>query len=150
MVALSFVFGLLLVIPIGAADMPVVIALLNSYGGLADAAMGFVLMNKIQIITGSLDGTSGFLLVAAHVPRHEPLGDERALRRLRQGRRRRTSAAAAEAKGTVRSITAEETAVLFETAQQRHRRARLRHGRGAGAARGRRAGAASSRSAAWT
>ncbi len=42
--------------------MPVVIALLNSYGGLADAAMGFVLMNKIQIITGSLDGTSGFLL----------------------------------------------------------------------------------------
>src|SRR5438093_10444964 len=42
--------------------MPVVIALLNSYGGLADASMGFVLMNKIQIITGSLDGTSGFLL----------------------------------------------------------------------------------------
>ena len=42
--------------------MPVVIALLNSYAGLADAAMGFVLMNKIQIITGSLDGTSGFLL----------------------------------------------------------------------------------------
>ena len=48
--------------PIGAADMPVVIALLNSYAGLADAAMGFALMNKIQIITGSLDGTSGFLL----------------------------------------------------------------------------------------
>jgi proton-translocating NAD(P)+ transhydrogenase subunit beta len=42
--------------------MPVVIALLNSYAGLADASMGFVLMNKIQIITGSLDGTSGFLL----------------------------------------------------------------------------------------
>lgn len=62
MVGLAFVFGFLLVIPIGAADMPVVIALLNSYGGLADAAMGFVLMNKIQIITGSLDGTSGFLL----------------------------------------------------------------------------------------
>src|SRR5256886_16156968 len=62
MVGLALVFGLLLVIPIGAADMPVVIAVLNSYGGLADAAMGFVLMNKIQIITGSLDGTSGFLL----------------------------------------------------------------------------------------
>jgi NAD(P) transhydrogenase subunit beta len=62
MVALALLFGLLLVIPIGAADMPVVIALLNSYGGLADASMGFVLMNKIQIITGSLDGTSGFLL----------------------------------------------------------------------------------------
>src|SRR5208282_6805958 len=59
---LALLFGFLLVMPIGAADMPVVIALLNSYAGLADAAMGFVLMNKIQIITGSLDGTSGFLL----------------------------------------------------------------------------------------
>jgi len=47
MVALALLFGFLLVIPIGAADMPVVIALLNSYAGLADAAMGFVLMNKI-------------------------------------------------------------------------------------------------------
>ena len=62
MVALALLFGFLLVLPIGAADMPVVISLLNSYAGLADAAMGFVLMNKIQIITGSLDGTSGFLL----------------------------------------------------------------------------------------
>ncbi|MGH7898115.1 MAG: NAD(P)(+) transhydrogenase (Re/Si-specific) subunit beta [Candidatus Binatia bacterium] len=62
MVGLALLFGFLLVIPIGAADMPVVIALLNSYAGLADASMGFVLMNKIQIITGSLDGTSGFLL----------------------------------------------------------------------------------------
>ncbi len=62
MVGLALVFGFLLVIPIGAADMPVVISLLNSYAGLADASMGFVLMNKIQIITGSLDGTSGFLL----------------------------------------------------------------------------------------
>jgi NAD(P) transhydrogenase subunit beta len=62
MVALALVFGFLLVLPIGAADMPVVIALLNSYAGLADAAMGFVLSNRIQIITGSLDGTSGFLL----------------------------------------------------------------------------------------
>ena len=62
MVALALGFGVLLVLPIGAADMPVVIALLNSYAGLADAAMGFVLANRIQIITGSLDGTSGFLL----------------------------------------------------------------------------------------
>ena len=62
MTGLALLFGFLLVIPIGAADMPVVISLLNSYAGLADAAMGFVLMNKIQIITGSLDGTSGFLL----------------------------------------------------------------------------------------
>jgi NAD(P) transhydrogenase subunit beta len=62
LVLLAMLFGFSLVIPIGAADMPVVISLLNSYAGLADAAMGFVLMNKIQIITGSLDGTSGFLL----------------------------------------------------------------------------------------
>src|SRR5262249_21283159 len=115
MVALAFVFGLLLVIPIGAADMPVVIALLNSYGGLADAAMGFVLMNKIQIITGSLDGTSGFLLALLMC---------RAMNRSAMNVlfgafgtvHEDEAAAAAEAKGTVRSIAAEETAVLFETA----------------------------------
>jgi NAD(P) transhydrogenase subunit beta len=61
-VALALIFGVLLILPIGAADMPVVIALLNSYAGLTDAAMGFMLDNKIQIITGSLDGSSGFIL----------------------------------------------------------------------------------------
>src|SRR5438309_7519542 len=61
-VALALVFGVLLILPIGAADMPVVLALLNSYAGLTDAAMGFMLDNKIQIITGSLDGSSGFIL----------------------------------------------------------------------------------------
>jgi len=116
MVGLSFVFGLLLVIPIGAADMPVVIALLNSYGGLADASMGFVLMNKIQIITGSLDGTSGFLLSLLMC---------RAMNRSALnvlfgafGKiEKQEGDAAVEAKGTVRSITPEETAVLFDTAQ---------------------------------
>ncbi len=62
MVGLATFFGVLLILPIGAADMPVVIALLNSYAGLTDAAMGFMLDNKIQIITGSLDGSSGFIL----------------------------------------------------------------------------------------
>src|SRR5437763_4522145 len=62
LVGLAFFFGVLLILPIGAADMPVVIALLNSYAGLTDAAMGFMLDNKIQIITGSLDGSSGFIL----------------------------------------------------------------------------------------
>jgi NAD(P) transhydrogenase subunit beta len=62
MVGLALAFGVLLVLPIGAADMPVVMSLLNSYAGLADAAMGFVLLNKIQIITGSLDGASGVIL----------------------------------------------------------------------------------------
>jgi len=62
MVGLAFVFGLLLVMPIGAADMPVVMSLLNSYAGLASAATGFVLSNKVLIIAGTLDGFSGFIL----------------------------------------------------------------------------------------
>lgn len=61
-IALALLFGVLLVIPIGGADMPTVIALLNSYAGLAAAAMGFALNNKLLIIVGALDGTSGFIL----------------------------------------------------------------------------------------
>jgi NAD(P) transhydrogenase subunit beta len=62
MLGLAFVFGILLVIPIGAADMPVVMSLLNSYAGLAAAATGFVLSNNVLIIAGTLDGFSGFIL----------------------------------------------------------------------------------------
>jgi NAD(P) transhydrogenase subunit beta len=62
MVGLAFVFGVLLVMPIGAADMPVVMSLLNSYAGLAAAATGFVLSNNVLIIAGTLDGFSGFIL----------------------------------------------------------------------------------------
>jgi NAD(P) transhydrogenase subunit beta len=62
MVGLAFIFGLLLVLPIGSADMPVVMSLLNSYAGLASAATGFVLSNKVLIIAGTLDGFSGFIL----------------------------------------------------------------------------------------
>ena len=62
LLSLAFLFGLFLVTPIGAADMPVVIALFNSYGGLTSAVMGFMLANRIQIITGALDGASGFIL----------------------------------------------------------------------------------------
>jgi NAD(P) transhydrogenase subunit beta len=118
MVALAMLFGFLLVIPIGAADMPVVISLLNSYAGLADAAMGFVLMNKIQIITGSLDGTSGFLLSllmcramnrsalnvlfgAFGKIEEEPAG----------------GGPSTEGKGTVRSIAADEVPVLLDGAR---------------------------------
>jgi NAD(P) transhydrogenase subunit beta len=56
------VFGIMLVIPIGSADMPVVMSLLNSYAGLAAAATGFVLSNNVLIIAGTLDGFSGFIL----------------------------------------------------------------------------------------
>jgi proton-translocating NAD(P)+ transhydrogenase subunit beta len=62
MVGLGLVFGVLLILPIGAADMPVVIALLNSYAGLAASATGFALSNNILIIAGTLDGASGFIL----------------------------------------------------------------------------------------
>jgi len=62
MLALAFVFGVLLVLPIGSADMPVVMSLLNSYAGLASAATGFVLGNNVLIIAGTLDGFSGFIL----------------------------------------------------------------------------------------
>jgi len=59
---LSLFFGVLLIVPIGGADMPTVISLLNSYAGLSAAAMGFVLDNKLLIVAGALDGSSGFIL----------------------------------------------------------------------------------------
>lgn len=116
MVFMALTFGFLLVVPIGAADMPVVIALLNSYAGMADAAMGFVLMNKVQIITGSLDGTSGFILAMLMC---------RAMNRSAMNVLfgafgkidKETQGTVSEAKGTVRSITPEELSVLFESAR---------------------------------
>src|SRR3989304_371190 len=62
MMLLAFAFGVMLVMPIGAADMPVVISILNSYAGLAAAATGFVISNKVLIIAGALDGASRILL----------------------------------------------------------------------------------------
>ncbi len=61
-IAVALVFGILTVIPIGGADMPVVISLLNSYSGLAACAAGFVIQNNILIVAGSLVGASGLIL----------------------------------------------------------------------------------------
>jgi len=60
--AVPLLFGVLMIVPIGGADMPTVISLLNSYAGLSAAAMGFVLDSKLLIIAGALDGASGFIL----------------------------------------------------------------------------------------
>ncbi len=62
MLVIALAFGVLLVIPIGGADMPTVISLLNAYAGLSAAAMGFVLNNKLLIVAGALDGSSGLIL----------------------------------------------------------------------------------------
>ncbi len=61
-IALALLFGVLLIIPIGGADMPTVIAILNSYAGLSAVAMGFALDNKLLITAGALDGSSGLIL----------------------------------------------------------------------------------------
>jgi H+-translocating NAD(P) transhydrogenase subunit beta len=62
MIAFGLAIGVLMVLPIGGADMPVVVSLLNSYAGLAASATGFAINNKVLIICGALDGTSGFFL----------------------------------------------------------------------------------------
>jgi len=61
-ILLSLAFGVLLILPIGGADMPTVISILNAYAGLSAVAMGFVLNNKLLITAGALDGSSGLIL----------------------------------------------------------------------------------------
>jgi proton-translocating NAD(P)+ transhydrogenase subunit beta len=61
-IALALLFGVLLIIPIGGADMPTVIAILNSYAGLSASALGFVVNNKLLVTAGALDGSSGLIL----------------------------------------------------------------------------------------
>lgn len=113
-VALALVFGVFLIIPIGGADMPTVISLLNSYAGLSGAAMGFVLNNKVLIIAGALDGASGFLLSLIM-----SRAMNRNFRNIMFGAFGQAQAATAEdvEERPVRSGTAEEAAMIFEVAR---------------------------------
>ena len=110
MIAIGLLIGVLLVMPIGGADMPVVISLLNSYAGLASAATGFVLGNNVLIIAGSLDGSSGFLLSILMCK-----AMNRSFRNVLFGAFGSADTAAASLKSaqekTVRSLTVEDAAV---------------------------------------
>ncbi len=115
MIAIALAFGVLLVIPIGGADMPTVISLLNAYAGLSAAAMGFVLDNKLLIIAGALDGSSGLILSIIM---------SKAMNRSFTnvlfgafGQVQASAAGAQEAK-TVRSATAEEAAGILAAANK--------------------------------
>jgi H+-translocating NAD(P) transhydrogenase subunit beta len=111
-IVLSLLFGVLLVLPIGGADMPTVISLLNSYAGLSAVAMGFVLDNKLLIVAGALDGSSGFILSVIMCK-----AMNRSFTNVLFGAFGQVAAAsaAAEAKA-VKSATAQDAADLLENA----------------------------------
>jgi NAD(P) transhydrogenase subunit beta len=114
MVGLAFLFGILLVLPIGAADMPVVMSLMNSYAGLAAAATGFAISNNVLIIAGTLDGFSGFILSILMC---------RAMNRsitnvLFGAFGAETATAAGDTQGVMREVSAEDVAVQLAYARQ--------------------------------
>ena len=116
LVAAAMVLGLLLVLPIGGADMPVVIALLNSYSGVAASAAGFVMGNSGLIITGSLVGASGLILTSIMCK-----AMNRSLTNVLFGVMAEAGEAMDEDEvyaGKVKSTSAEEVAMLLETAQR--------------------------------
>ena len=117
LVAVASVLGILLTIPIGGADMPVAIAALNSYSGLAAASTGFVLNNDILIITGSLVGASGLILTLIMCK-----AMNRSLMNVLMGAIGPDSgpAVAADAMyaGRVKRTSAEEVAMLFDGARR--------------------------------
>jgi len=114
-VVIPLIFGVMMIVPIGGADMPTVISLLNSYAGLSAAAMGFVLDSKLLIVAGALDGASGFIL---------SVNMSKAMNRSFSnvlfgafGQEQTTAAGTVEAK-PVRSATAEEAAGILAAANK--------------------------------
>jgi NAD(P) transhydrogenase subunit beta len=114
MVVIALIFGVMLIVPIGGADMPTVISLLNSYAGLSAAAMGFVLNSKLLIVAGALDGASGFILSV-----NMSKAMNRSFTNVLFGGfgQIQTSAAAHETK-PVRSATPEEAAAILAAANK--------------------------------
>jgi NAD(P) transhydrogenase subunit beta len=115
-IGVPLVFGVLMIVPIGGADMPTVISLLNSYAGLSAAAMGFVLDSKLLIIAGALDGASGFIL---------SVNMSKAMNRSFAnvlfgafGQEQATAAAGAQEARPVHSATAEEAAAILAAANK--------------------------------
>jgi len=110
---LSLLFGVMLIVPIGGADMPTVIALLNSYAGLSASAMGFALDNKLLIIAGALDGSSGLILAIIMCR-----AMNRSFSNVLFGAFGQVQASAAKAEErTVRSASAEEAAEMLDSAR---------------------------------
>jgi NAD(P) transhydrogenase subunit beta len=114
-VGIPLLFGIFMIIPIGGADMPTVISLLNSYAGLSAAAMGFVLDSKLLIIAGALDGASGFILSV-----NMSKAMNRSFSNVLFGAfgQEQASAAAGQEAPPVRSATAEEAAAILAAANK--------------------------------
>jgi NAD(P) transhydrogenase subunit beta len=113
---LSLILGVLLVLPIGGADMPVAISLLNSYSGLAAATTGFVLRNNELIITGALVGASGIILTLIMCK-----GMNRSLMNVLLGGWSAAGTTSADSsgsapKGDIKSVDSEEAAIIFDSA----------------------------------
>ena len=114
-IAVPLLFGVLMIIPIGGADMPTVISLLNSYAGLSAAAMGFVLDSKLLIVAGALDGASGLILSI-----NMSKAMNRSFTNVLFGAfgQEQSSAAGAQEARPVHSATAEEAAAILAAANK--------------------------------
>ena len=115
-IIISAILGITLTIPIGGADMPVVISLLNSYSGIAAAATGFVLMNNGLIISGALVGASGLILTNIMCK-----GMNRSLANVifgAVGLEQESSQGGSEKQVTIKSYSTEEAAMIFDAAEK--------------------------------